>query len=62
MPTPQETEALVERLEEVLQHLAYRNYEPPGSCCACLQDVEIRGHLPSCIISMALIEIEEWRE
>lgn len=62
MPTQEETEALVERLEDVLRHLAYENNEPPGSCCACLQDVDKRGHLPSCSIHLALIEIEEWRE
>jgi hypothetical protein len=29
---------------------------------ACLQDVDIQGHLPSCIINLALIEVEEWRK
>lgn len=62
MKTQEETVALVDRLEDVLQHLAYENHVPPGSCCACLQDVDTRGHLPSCTISMALIAIEEWRE
>ena len=62
MPTQEETEALVDRLEDILQHLAYENHVPQGSCCACLQDVDTRGHLPHCIISMALIAIEEWRE
>jgi hypothetical protein len=65
VPTQEKAEGLVEHLEEhlegVLRHLAYENNEPPGSCCACLQDVDTRGHLPSCIISQALIEIEEWR-
>jgi hypothetical protein len=61
-PTQVQTELLVERLEDVLTHLSYENYEPPGSCCACLQDMEIQGHLPSCVIHLALIEIEEWRE
>ncbi len=51
----------MEHLEDVLQHLAYENNVQPGSCCACLQDVDTQGH-PPCIISMALIAIEEWRE
>jgi hypothetical protein len=53
--------ALVGDLEDVLRHLAYENFEPLGSCCACLQDVDTQGHLPSCIIPKALIAIEEWR-
>lgn len=61
MRTQEETEALVEHLEIVLRRLACGNLEPPGSCCACLQDVDTRGHLPSCDIHMALIAIEEWR-
>jgi len=62
MPTQEETELLVEHLEQTLRLLAHRNYEPSGSCCACLQDVDKRGHLPSCSIHLALIAIEEWRE
>lgn len=62
MPTQEETEALVKYLEDVLRGLAHGNHEPPGSCCACLQGVETRGHLPSCAIRQALIEIEVWRE
>jgi hypothetical protein len=62
MPTLQQTEKLVDRLEDVLRRLAYENHEPPGSCCACLQDADTRGHLPSCIISQALIKIEECKE
>ncbi len=62
MPTQEQTERLMDRLEDVLRRLAYENHEPPGSCCACLQDVDVRGHLPSCIISQALIEKEDWRE
>jgi tRNA C32,U32 (ribose-2'-O)-methylase TrmJ len=62
MPTREQTELLVEHLEDVLRRLTYENYHPPGSCCACLQDVDTRGHLPSCIISQALIEIGEWQE
>ena len=62
MRTQQETEALIDHLEEVLVRLSYENYQPPHSCCGCLQDVDTHGHLPSCIISQALIEIEEWRE
>jgi hypothetical protein len=53
---------LVARSKDVLQQLAYENHVPPGSCCACLKDVDNRGHLSHCIISMALIAIEEWRE
>jgi tRNA C32,U32 (ribose-2'-O)-methylase TrmJ len=62
MPTQEQAQLLVEHLESVLKHLAYENYKPSGSCCACLQDVDTYGHLPSCIIHRALIEIEEWRE
>ena len=62
MRTQEETEELVEQLEVVLRRLAYGNIEPPGSCCACLQDVEAQGHLPSCDINMALIAVEAWRE
>ena len=62
MRTKPETEELLEHLEEVLVRLSRENYQPQGSCCACLQDVEKTGHLPSCIISQALIRIEEWRE
>jgi hypothetical protein len=62
MRTQEETEALVEHLEDVLQHLAYENNVPSGSCSARLEDVDNRGHLPHCITSMALIAIEEWRE
>jgi len=59
--TEGEKETLVEHLEDVLRHLAYENHVPPGSC-SCLQDVDTRGHLPSCAIHLPLIEIEEWRE
>jgi tRNA C32,U32 (ribose-2'-O)-methylase TrmJ len=61
MSTQKQTILLVEHLEKVLQRLAYENHQPHGSCCACLQDVETRGHLPSCIISQALARIKEWR-
>jgi hypothetical protein len=62
MPTQKATEALVDRLEDVLRGLAYGNHTLPGSCCACLQRMETHGHLPSCPIHLALIAIEEWRE
>jgi len=63
MSTQEATEALVGHLEDVLRHLAYENNEPPGPCCACLQDVDTRGTSPpSCAIHLALIEIEKWRE
>jgi hypothetical protein len=62
MPTQGETEALVKNLEDVLRGLTHGNHEQPGLCCACLQDVDTRGHLPSCSIRQALIEIEAWRE
>jgi hypothetical protein len=62
MHTEQETEALLEYLENLLFVLSRANYTPRGSCCACLQDVEAMGHLPSCIISQALVKVEEWRE
>ena len=61
MPTQEQAKVLVDHLESVLKRLSYENYDPSDSCCACLQDVDARGHLPSCIISLALIEIEEWR-
>jgi len=60
--TQLETQKLLDQLEAVLVRLSYENFEPPGSCCHCLQDVDKRGHLPNCIISQALIAIEEWRE
>ena len=41
MPTQEETEALVERLEDVLRRLAYGNYDPSGSCCSCLQVIVV---------------------
>jgi|GEM_PF-4532170 hypothetical protein len=53
---------MIKHLEDVLRHLASGNQVPPGSCCACLQYVDTRRHLPNCIIHLALIEIEEWRE
>ena len=62
MPTQERTEALMDRLEDVLRDLAYGNHALPGSCCACLQHMETRGHLPSCPIHLALIAIEEWQE
>lgn len=62
MHTQEEMEELVEQLEVVLRRLACGNVEPPGACCACLQDVDTQGHLPSCDIHLALIAIEEWRE
>jgi hypothetical protein len=62
MRTQEETEALVEHLEAVLVGLSHVNHAPLGSCMACLQDVDTQGHLPSCIIHLALIEIEKWWE
>jgi tRNA C32,U32 (ribose-2'-O)-methylase TrmJ len=62
MHTQEQTEVLVDRLEDVLRALAYGNRALPGACCACLQDVDTRGHLSSCDIHLALIAIEEWRE
>jgi hypothetical protein len=53
--------APVEHLEAVLKHPERENYNPPGSYCGCLQDVDIQGHLPRCIIHQASTEIEEWR-
>ena len=62
MHTQEQAEALVDRLEDVIRGLSYGNHALPGSCCACLQDMETRGHLPSCPIHLALIAIETWRE
>jgi len=55
-----ETEELIDDLEKILERLAHENRDPPWSCCACLQDVDKRGHSPSCIIHKALVEIEGW--
>ena len=46
---------MLEHLEVVLRRLACGNVEPPGSWCACLQDVDSQGHLPSCDIQLALV-------
>jgi hypothetical protein len=55
------TEALVIHLESVLKRLERENKDPFQSCCACLQDVDTAGHLPSCILNQALKEIQTWR-
>jgi len=56
-----ETAALLIQLESALRRLEKQNYNPPGSCCACLQDVEGAGHLPSCYLAKALEGIENWK-
>ena len=61
MTNPDETAALVTRLEAVLKRLETGNTEFPGACAACLQDVATAGHLPSCCIARALEEVKEWR-
>jgi hypothetical protein len=43
MHTQKRAEALADRLEDVFRRLAYGNHALPGSCCACLQDMETRG-------------------
>jgi len=62
MRTQVETEELLNLLEDVLVRLSYEGFDPPGTCCACGQYVDTHFHFPSCIISRALIAIEEWRE
>jgi len=61
MTNPDETTALVTRLEAVLMRLEIGNTEFPGACAACLQDVAKDGHLPSCYLAGALDEIRTWR-
>jgi hypothetical protein len=56
-----EAVSLVLRLEGTLKQLETVNFEPPGSCCACLQDVSKTGHLPSCAIALDLLAIHEWK-
>jgi hypothetical protein len=57
----EETEALVTHLEAVLKRLETGNTEFPGACAACLQDVAVAGHLPSCYLAGALEEVRTWR-
>jgi hypothetical protein len=56
-----ETAALLIQLESALNRLEKQNYNPPGSCCACLQDVDAEGHLPSCYLAEAIEGIAEWK-
>jgi len=60
MTSPDETAALVTRLEAVLMRLEIGNTEFPGACTACLQDVAVAGHLPSCYLAGALDEVRTW--
>jgi len=60
MTSPDETAALVTRLEAVLKRLETGNTEFPGACAACLQDVTVAGHLPSCYLARALEEVVVW--
>jgi len=62
MRPQEELEELLDELQGVLVRLSYEGYDPLGSCCGCGQNVDTHYHLPSCIISRALIAIEEWRE
>jgi len=55
------TAALVDHLEAALRRLEVENYEPSGSCAACLQDTITGAHMPSCYLAVALKEIEAWR-
>jgi len=43
MTSPDESAALVTRLETVLKRLEVGNTEFPGACAACLQDVTVAG-------------------
>ena len=61
MPIGEEAISLVLQLETTLKHLEVENFEPPGSCCSCHQDVPARGHLPTCAIARDLHAIGEWR-
>jgi len=60
MRATEQTEALVTHLEVLLRRLERENNEPFLSCCACLQDVDKVGHLPTCILAQGLKEIEVW--
>ena len=61
MTSPDESAALVTRLETVLKRLEVGNTEFPSACAACLQDVTVAGHLPSCYLAGALEEVRMWR-
>ena len=61
MTSLDETAALVTHLEAVLKRLETGSGEFPGACTACLQDVAVAGHMPSCIIAGALDEIRTWK-
>jgi hypothetical protein len=61
MTNPDDSTALVTRLETVLKRLETGNTEFPGACAACLQDVATAGHLPSCFLAGALDEVQMWR-
>ena len=61
MPIWDEAISLVLRLETTLKHLEVENFEPPGSCCSCLQDVPTKGHLPNCSIAQDLLVIRDWK-
>ena len=60
MPNPDESAALVTRLEAVLKGLEIGNGEFPRACAARLQDVANAGHLPSCYLAGALEEVVVW--
>jgi len=60
-PIWNEAISLVLRLETTLKHLEAESFEPPGSCCSCLQDVPTKGHLPACAIGRDLQVIREWK-
>ena len=61
MINPDESAALVTRLEAVLMRLETGNTEFAGACAACLQDVATTGHLPSCYLAGALDEVRAWK-
>jgi hypothetical protein len=60
-PIWNEAIALVLQLETTLKHLEFENFDPPGSCCSCLQDVPTKGHLPTCDIAQDLEAIRAWK-
>jgi hypothetical protein len=61
MPKWQETIALLVRLEATLRHMETENFDPPGTCCGCLQDVATTGHLARCPVARDLQAILDWK-
>ena len=62
MPKLPLTISLVLRLEATLQRLGTQNFEPPGSCCGCLQNLSVVEHLPNWPIALDLQAIKMWKQ